>query len=652
MKVISISGASDDQALLTRHLYEASVSYYSGHPVMSDFQFDTEREMLTELEEANGFAYNISPNVIVGAQVVSSLQKSEHEEPALSLDKVKYVERKKLLTWLGAREGVLSWKMDGLTVVATYDNGRLTKAVTRGDGYVGSDITHNAVYFHGLPINIPYAGHLVVRGECTMSNEEFERVGEGYENARNLASATIQLLDSRESSKRKIDFTAFELVTPVDKKEMSGRFEWLKVLGFRVVQYKIVTAETILSAVEELRNVVATNPFPTDGLVLTFNDQYYAASLGNTGHHPRGSIAMKWTDETVPTYVTDIEWSVGKTGVITPVAIFDTVRLGLGSNVSRASLHNLSIMERLGVGVGSKVEVYLANCIIPQLASATKGEVKIPDKCPVCGQQLSIVENNGVKNLVCGNPDCAAKKVKQMATFVSKEGMNIDGLSEAKVGFLLSHGFIRRPSDLYRVIYSGLAMKKLASFDGWGTRSVKNMIAAIEKSKDTDLQHFLCALSIPLVGKDMSKKLAKYFGTIENFISFAGNPDKRISAEDGIGDVKAQSLYDWCKDCDLDDLEWLASQLRFSNSADEPTGRDLTGLTFVITGAVHHFKNRDEFKRFVEARDGKVAGSVSGKTSYLVNNDSTSESSKNRKAKELGVEIITEDEFVRRFADE
>ena len=658
MKIVKFKKNDSLQSKLTELLHDASVTYYNGGtPVMSDFLFDQTLEELQALERDSGFVYDISPSVMVGAEVVDSLIKSGHEQAALSLDKVKYKNREELESWLGDKMGCLSWKMDGLTVVATYDDGKLVTAVTRGDGYVGSDITHNAIYFHGLPLRISYKGHLVVRGECVMMRDEFNRVNEeaggAYENPRNLASATIQMLDSRESRKRNIWFFAFELVKPdtdevndYEMDTMGGRLYFLTHLGFNVVNSWMCSRKNILDIIELCKRHVAELPYPTDGLVLTYEDQTYAYSLGNTGHHPRGSIAMKWTDETARTTVRKIEWSVGKTGAITPVAVFDTVRLGLGSNVSRASLHNLSVMG--DIGIGSEVDVYLSNMIIPQIARGTPSTVEVPKSCPVCGGVTEIRNNNGVKTLHCLNPNCTAKQIKRFATFVSKDGMNIDGLSEAKIEDLINLGYVNDFLDFYTMKDAGT--KYLENAEGWGKKSVEKLIAAIEKSRDTNLQHFIFAMSIPLCGHDLSKKLAKLLDNNPyKFIGFIRNPDQNwLENIDGIGMIKAASVCNWCEEQDADEIERLVDELRFKQT-ETVSGKDLTGLTFVITGSVHRFTNRNAFKKYVEDHGGKVAGSVSNKTSYLVNNDTESTSSKNRKAKEFGVEIISEDEFLRKF---
>ena len=642
---------TEKQKKLTDELINASNAYYNHQPIMSDMEFDRKVELLSKLEEESGVVLENSPTHFVGSEVVDVLERSKHETPALSLDKVKYVNREKLVDWLGDKNGVLSWKMDGLTIVATYDNGDLTKAVTRGNGTEGSVITHNARFFKGLPWKIPYNGHLVVRGECTMTNKEFERINDEsnqlYENARNLASATVQMLDANESRKREIVFTAFKLVQPFNASESKG-FDWLKSLGFNVVEYEVVSKDTIMNAIESWKNRVVENESPTDGLVLSYDDAEYAERLGNTGHHPRGSIAMKWTDELVESTVREIEWSVGKTGAITPVAVFDTVRLGLGSNVNRASLHNLAIMQNMPsfdgghtlCGVGSKVQVYMANMIIPQIYSCTTGHIEIPSKCPVCGGQVDT--RNG--QLFCVNPDCSVKNLKKFATFVSKDGMDIDGLSEAKIQDLLEMGYLTRFSDFYTLKMKDLSV--LRNRDGWGEKSVQNLLDAIEKSRNTSLNKFLYALSIPLVGHDLSKKLSTYFDDVSAFVAFVQSPES-LSTEEGIGPVKSAELTKWCEKTDVEELECLISFLIFEKKETEE--QTLKGLTFVITGTVNRFKNRDSFKQYVEERGGKVAGSVSTKTTYLVNNDTESTSGKNKKAKELNIPILSEDDFIEKF---
>ncbi len=703
-----------DQKELTNLLKEASIKYYNGEDSgMSDLEFDKKLEQLRKMEAESGIVLEGSPTVNVGASVVTELKSVTHEYPALSLGKTKYKDREDLVSWLGERDGILSWKLDGLTVVATYDNGKLTQAVTRGDGEVGSDITHNARFFKGLPQTIQYTGHLVVRGEALMTFAEFERVNaenDGvYENPRNLAASTVQMLDSKESRKREIVFNAFELVTPSPTNMMSVKFDdgnehyfvyqkdrmrFMEYLGFNVVDHELCDSSDILNKIEEWKDKLATLNYPTDGLVISYNDMVYGMSLGNTEHHFRHSIALKWGDETVETTIRDIEWSVGKTGIITPVAIFDEVRLGLGSNVSRASLHNLSIMKSMPVtgtdyrgpiAIGSKAQVYLANMIIPQIASYTsmtgmEKDIEIPSVCPVCGQPTRIEVSNGIETLHCDNPYCSAQQMGKLMNTFSKDGLFIKGLGESQIEDLLNAWLVETTAvsfyelaNEYRAnsVYpkdSEFAAKvnELWKQDGWGKKKWENLISAIEASRETTLQKFLYSLNIPLLGNDLSKKLSKYWnGDINNFVSFIEKADslngydmdsliEELVSLDGIGEEKALNIGRWAAEMVEtgmweDEIKALINELHFPDATDEASDSSLEGLTFVITGSVHEYKNRDEFKASVESRGGKVAGSVSAKTSFLVNNDVESTSGKNNKAKELGIEIISEDEFIRRY---
>ncbi len=685
------------QATLTKELSEANKAYRnSGITLMSDREYDKKLEELAALEEKNGFKYDISPTDKVGAEVVSELKKVTHEAPALSLDKVKYKDRESLVKWLknsnNHDSAVISWKNDGLTVVATYDDGKLTQAVTRGDGVVGSDITHNARFFKGLPMEIPFKDHLVVRGEAVMTFAEFERVNaenDGiYENPRNLASATIQMLDANESKKREIRFIAFELVEPgtdviignidFNLQYQIERFGWLYSLGFNVVENEKVNSTNILNRIEVWKAALSELDYPTDGLVISFDDMEYGMSLGNTGHHFRHSMALKWSDETVETTIRDIEWSVGKTGIITPVAIFDEVRLGLGSNVTRASLHNLSIMKNLPVtgmnfkgplAIGSKAEVYLANMIIPQVASYTsmtgkETDIEIPSKCPICGQPTRIENNNGVEVLHCDNVSCSARQLGNLMNTFSKDGLFVKGLGESQIQDLMSNGLVETVNDFYslrrRCAVGGneqYKLSKMLSEDGWGSKKWTNLLDAIDGSRDTTLQKFLYSLNIPLLGNDLSKKLSKFWhGDVNEFMAFYKAPSfDALNAIDGIGTEKANNVVDWCNSTRTDLTKDLLlrtiveNELKFPAADNAPSDDSLSGLTFVITGAVHDYKNRDDFKASVEARGGKVAGSVSAKTSFLVNNDITSTSGKNAKAKELNIPIISEEEFISRF---
>lgn len=685
------------QVLLTEELIKASEDYYNhGQSSMSDLEFDKKVEELRQLEQESGVVLPNSPTQNVGAKV-NGLKLVKHEYPALSLDKVKYKDRENLIDWLGDKAGILSWKLDGSTIVLTYDNGQLTSAVTRGqDGIEGGDITHNARYFKGVPVSISYRGHLIVRGEAMMSNTEFERVkeeaGGKYENARNLGTATVQMLDPNESRKREIIFKAFKLVYPIaterlvleapenaHKNSYDGqmeheRFDWLKALGFGVVDYEFVNSSDILEHIDHAEEKLSKLDYPTDGLVISYVDQVYADGLGMTGHHPRGSIAMKWPDEVKKTTLTGVEWSVGKTGLITPVAIFDTVRLGLGSDVKRASMHNLSIMKKLNPHIGGKVGVYLANLIIPQIESAYgDGEdISIPKECPICHQATTIEtdEKSGVMTLHCNNGECPARVQGALENTFSKSGLFIKGLGPSQIADLQTVGMLTQyPLQIFRLRHdvngtgmAAVAYKQLMAKDGWGDKSWNNLLDAIDDARHTDLKHFLYALNIPLLGNDLSKKLSTYWnGNIDAFKNFVF--DKTLATEDdivavltaieGVGQEKASNIAKWIMNIRSNEtqsyhLKGLIDELIFSAST-TTSEQTLTDMTFVITGSVYDYKNRDEFKESVERRGGKVAGSVSANTNFLVNNDVTSTSGKNKKAKELGIEIISEADFIERF---
>lgn len=670
------------QATLTRELMKTSNQYYnSGVSLMSDYEFDTKVTELKKMEKESGYAYVGSPTFYIGASPSAALKVVAHEAPALSLDKVKYAERESLLNWLGSNDGVMSWKMDGLTVVVTYENGQLLRAVTRGNGLEGEDITHNAIYFHGLPTHIADNRHIVVRGEAVMSYEEFNRVnsesGGIYENARNLASATIRMLDSAESRKRQIQFYAFKLVVPAPDTELrteSERFNFLSSLGFSVVRYSSTNKDSVLSDIDAWQKILPENPYPTDGLVFSYDDQVYAESLGNTGHHPRGSIALKWTDETVETDLRYIEWSVGKTGIITPVAVFSPVRLGAGSTVTRASLHNLSIMENIPcygdeesrLEIGSIIKVGLANMIIPQVYGQKAGTPKkmkpihVPDECPVCKTETLLSERNGVKVLYCPNANCPARIKGMLVNAFGRSGLNIKGLGPVQIEDLQQAGFLTSyPAEVYTLkkIAGSRLPEALKKKDGWGEKSWRNLLDAIDASRKTTLQRVLYSLGIPLLGHDLSKKLAGYWeGDAEKLMSYYEEPSyDELVKIDGVGDIKARNVYDWCRFTKADAVKnmmfhVLMDELQIVKPTAKESDASLNGLTFVITGDVHVYKNRDEFKASVEARGGKVSGSVSKKTNFLVINDLTSTTGKAQKARELGVPMISEDQFIEKFS--
>lgn len=683
----TVTGA---QATLTRTLQKASQDYYNGrNSGMSDWEFDQMAEHLAKMERKSGFAYEGNPNVTVGSAAVTELAKVRHEQLALSLDKVKYKDREDLIAWLHGMDGILSWKCDGLTNVVTYENGRLVRSATRGNGEIGSDNTHNAQFFSGLPTKIPYKGKVVVRGEAMMTFEEFEAInaaaGGIYENPRNLAAATVQMLDPEESRKRNIIFQAFKLVEPAVSMEIItladgssyrmdsewNRFAFMKALGFSVVEHARVNDHTILDQIEGFQSKIKDNVVPTDGLVLSFDNQVYAEDLGNTNKHPRGSIAMKWTDETASTTVREVHWSVGKTGQITPVVVFDSVRIGLGSNVSRASAHNLSILQNLPESgspgrkiplmIGSKAEVYLANMIIPQIASITSGTdaIEIPEYCPVCKEPTTVEVNHDISVLYCKNSNCQARIRGLLEHAFSKDALDIKGLGPSQIEDLQEVGLLTKyPAEIFLMAnqFGKNIPTALQTMDGWGEKSWSNLIDAIEKSRNTDLKRFLISLGVPMLGNDLSKKLSKYWnGNVENFLRFFEHLwTEELKALDGVGEIKTMYLVNWCQSVkeNLKDHEMLLNlikELHFETQMQQSTDASLSGMTFVITGSVHHFKNRDELKAVIESKGGKVAGSVSKNTSYLINNDTESTSEKNKKAKELHIEILSEDVFLEKF---
>lgn len=677
---------TEKQLALTKELIEASDAYYSGkNVIMSDIEFDKGLEELKNLEKISGIVLENSPTENVGSSAVTQLKKSKHENPTLSLNKIKYKDKNDIYKWLESinNNSVLSLKLDGLTVVATYINGKLNKAVTRGNGLEGSVITHNAMFFKGLPRTIPYKEKLIVRGECTMSLSEFERVnllaGEIYENPRNLASATIQMLDSKESRRREITFTAFDIATRFKECDsFSKSLLKLKDLGFNVVVFKDnQNKDNVMDSIEKFKSFVKTYETPTDGLVFRAESLRTYDKLGNTGHHPRGAIALKWTDETVSTTIRDIEWSVGKTGVITPVAIFDTVKMGLGSNVSRASLHNITIMENMpstfgdkGLKIGSKAQVFMANMIIPQIASVSNDdktiEIKIPEKCPECGSMLVLKNNNGIKTLNCVNKNCPKQQISNLLNSFSNDGLKVIGLGEKQIIDLIE----TKLADSGILSFYTMADKynseedfplEFINKEGWGKKKWRNIIKALEESKNTELDKFLYSLNIPLLGKDLSKKISNLLNwnalefkeiVNDNSIKFK-NFVNLLQNTEGIGDIKTNNIVDWHNKLHenkkyLEDFNKLFDILNFKER-EESKDLSLQNLTFVITGSVFIYKNRDEFKKSVENRGGKVTGSVTKNTDFLVINDFNSNSSKAKKSRDLGINLITEKGFIEKF---
>ena len=605
------------------------------------------------MEIENDYVLDNSPSKNVGFEAQSKLRKEEHEFPALSLDKTK--DRKVLLDWLSDKEGVLSFKEDGLTVCLTYENGKLVKALTRGNGIVGEDVLHNAKFFKGIPMVIDYDGKLVVRGEAMISYNDFEEINneltsageETYKNPRNLASGSVRLLDSKKSKRRKIYVKIFELTYGTDLKLVSERFEFLKNLGFDVVEHVIVNKNNLLSKINDFENKIPYNKFPSDGLVITYNDVEYGKSLGMTGKFPKHSFAFKWKDDSEETEITDIIWQTSRTGLINPVAVFNPIELE-GTTVKRATLVNVSNIENLGINIGCKVSVIKANKIIPQIVSVTKpnGVYTILDKCPVCCEKAYINQVKDVKTLLCSNPDCAAKNIKKFVYFVGRECMNIQGLSEATLEKFIDYGYIKSYADFYKI---SKYENDICNIDGFGEKSYLNLLEAIEKSRNVKLANFIKSLGIFGVGKDASKRISKYFnGDVNKFENAILNKFDFQNIE-GIGDVTAEAIYDFFND-KKNFMEYtnLKENLIFEKEkVATESSTSISGKIFVITGDLNHFVNRNELVSKIESLGGKVSGSVSKKTNYLINNDKLSSSSKNKKANELGIEIISEDDFLK-----
>jgi DNA ligase (NAD+) len=632
-------------------LNKAARAYYQeDNEIMSNLEYDRLYDELLELEKKTGVVLSGSPTVKVGYEVLSELPKEAHPSPMLSLDKTKSVDE--LAVWLGEKDGVLSWKMDGLTVVLTYSGGELTKAVTRGNGEIGEVITNNARVFANIPSRIPYTGELVIRGEAVIRYSDFDRINAGiedvdsrYKNPRNLCSGTVRQLNNEITAKRNVHFFAFNMLNTGDEKidkTINTKFDFLAGLGFDVVEHMSVTGATIADGVRSFAEKIETNDFPSDGLVLDLDDVAYGESLGRTAKFPRDAIAFKWADEQAETILRQIEWSPSRTGLINPVAIFDPVELE-GTTVSRASIHNVSIVKQLGLGIGDRIKVYKANMIIPQISENLdkSGNADIPSVCPACGEKTVINSENDAETLMCPNPECPAKSIKLFTHFVSRDAMNIDGLSEATLEKFLDRGFL---TELYDIYHMDRFRDEIMDMEGFGLKSYDNMIASIEKSRSTELTRVLYGLGIINVGRATARLICKHFDNdIEKIIKAQVD---ELSEIDGIGGVIAEGVVAYF--ADANNVRVLRSLMSELDIIEEKVTaeQDLAGKTFVITGSLNSFANRDELKRVIEDRGGKVAGSVSSKTSYLINNDLTSNSSKNKKAKELNVPIISEEMFV------
>jgi DNA ligase (NAD+) len=643
---------SDRIKELVDTLNKAAKVYYSGtDEIMSNLEYDRLYDELKALEDETGIVLAGSPTHKVGYETLSELPKEEHERPMLSLDKTKSVEE--LAVFAGTHKSLLSWKLDGLTVVVTYRDGELYKAVTRGNGYVGEVITPNAKVFVNLPAKIPYKGELVIRGEAIITYSDFERINRSieedenkYKNPRNLCSGSVRQLNNRITAERNVRLIAFALIRAdgVDfGNSRQKQFEWLKGQGFEVVEYKIVDETSVADAVEYFSKAITDNDFPSDGLVLLYDDIAYGESLGTTAKFPRNAIAFKWADEMAITRLKCVEWSASRTGLINPVAVFEPVELE-GTTVSRASVHNVSIVRELKLGYNDEIKVYKANMIIPQIAENITGSatIEIPKVCPVCGGPTGIKKANDTESLYCLNPDCQAKHIKRFEHFVSRNALNIDGISSQTLEKFIDRGFIKNYTDLYHL---NNYEDEIVGMDGFGRKSYDNIIESVEKSRTVTLDHVIYALGIGGIGLANARLVSRHCN--EDPETVADITIEELMSIDGIGDVLAQSFREYFDDVNNRSLyNELLAELKLQKEVRD-TSSPVAGKTFVITGSVNHFTNRDELKAFIETLGGKTTGSVSAKTDYLINNDVTSNSSKNKKARELGIPVISEEEFIK-----
>lgn len=635
-------------------LNRAGKAYYQGaEEIMSNFEYDKLYDELAVLEAETGVILSNSPTQRVGYEVLSELPKEAHPSRMLSLDKTK--DRYGLVSWLKERKGLLSWKLDGLTIVLTYEGGQLVKALTRGNGEVGEVITSNARVFANVPVKIPYEGRLILRGEAVIRYSDFEKINASiqepdvrYKNPRNLCSGSVRQLNSRITAERNVHFFAFSLVEAdgVDfDNSREKQMKWLSGQGFDTVEYRTVTAENLIEAVEYFEHAIETFDVPSDGLVLTLDDIAYSRSLGTTAKFPRDSIAFKWRDQLAETTLKEIEWSASRTGLINPVAIFEPVELE-GTTVSRASVHNISVMRDLKLGIGDTITVYKANMIIPQIAENLTGSnnIEVPDRCPVCGGETAVKDDSGVETLFCTNPDCQAKQIKSFALFVSRDAMNIDGLSEATLEKLIGRGLIHEPADLFHV---EKYREEIVEMEGFGEKSFENLKSSIEKARNTTPERLLYSLGIPGIGVANAKVIIKACDRKWDRAK-ALTRDELIEI-DGIGDVMAEAYVAWfANQANNRIAEDILKEVSLDEK-EEVTGELFKGMTFVITGKLNQ-GNRKELEAEIESAGGKASGSVSAKTAYLINNDVESTSGKNKKAKELGVPIIDE-ETIRRWLE-
>ncbi len=648
--------SADRMKELVELLNRASESYYAKDTeIMSNFEYDKLYDELEQLEQETGVVLANSPTVKVGYEAVDELPKEAHEQPMLSLGKTK--DREELREWVQDKTALLSWKLDGLTIVLTYQAGKLVKAVTRGNGEVGEVITNNAKVFKNIPLSIPFSGDLVLRGEAVITYSDFEKINAEiaeeeakYKNPRNLCSGSVRQLNSEITAKRNVRFYAFNLVSATDLDFDNSRkkqYEFLTKMGFDVVEYKEVDKDNILEAIDYFAQAIETYDVPSDGLVLTYEDIAYGQSLGRTAKFPRHSIAFKWADEIRETTLKEIEWSPSRTGLINPVAIFEPVELE-GTTVSRASVHNISILRGLKLGIGDKITVYKANMIIPQIAeNLTQSDtVEIPVCCPVCGGETQIRQIGDAQMLYCENPQCEVKKIKAFTLFVSRDALNMDGLSEATLEKFVAKGYIHTYADLFHL---ERFKDEIIEMEGFGEKSYRNLYDSIEKARNTTLPKLLYGLGIANIGVANAKMLCKYF---RFDLDKMRNADvEELGQIDGVGEIIATAFYEYFQDAKNNaQLDELLKELQIEEAAEEGE-QTLAGKAFVITGSLNHFANRDALKEEIEKRGGKVTGSVTGKTVCLINNDITSTSGKNKKAKELNVPIVSEEDFMKEYLE-
>lgn len=639
---------------LAEILNRAAESYYAKDTeIMSNFEYDKLYGELERLEKVTGVILSNSPTAKVGYEAAEELPKERHEQPMLSLDKTK--NREELQEWVQDKTALLSWKLDGLTVVLSYHAGKLAKAVTRGNGEVGEVITANVKTFKNIPLSIPFQGELVLRGEAVISYADFERINEDlkeedakYKNPRNLCSGSVRQLNNEITAKRSVQFFAFGLVFAEEASFQNSRkqqLEFLKLQGFDVVEYREVNRENILENIQYFEKAIQTFDIPSDGLVLTFDDIAYGQSLGRTAKFPRHSIAFKWEDEISETVLKDMEWSPSRTGLINPVAIFEPVELE-GTTVSRASVHNISVLRSLKLGIGDKITVYKANMIIPQIAENLTGSdsIEIPQKCPVCGGQTEISQVGDAQMLYCTNPDCDAKKIKAFTLFVSRDALNMDGVSEATLEKFIAKGYIHEYADLFHL---ERYKDEITQMEGFGEKSYQNLIESIEKARNTTLPRLLYGLGIANIGVANAKMLCRQFQY--NLEKLKNAEAEELSQIDGVGEVIAAAFRAYFDNLhNREKLERLLKEVRIEKPEEEGE-QTLAGAVFVVTGSLHHFTSRNELKEEIERRGGKVTGSVTGKTVCLINNDITSNSGKNKKAKELNIPILTEEQFLEQY---